>query len=91
MEAEGWYADPFGVHEARWFSDGRPTALVRDADTEGHDDPPSGTLSGSLTPIDDGGSPGPEGMRRADEADGTYDPDKGVRAVWDAYVQLPKK
>ena len=29
MSAEGWHEDPFAVHEARWFSDGRPTALVR--------------------------------------------------------------
>ena len=29
MNAEGWYVDPYGLHGARWFSDGTPTALVR--------------------------------------------------------------
>lgn len=31
MKAEGWYQDPYKIHEDRWFSDGSPTALVRDA------------------------------------------------------------
>ena len=30
MAAEGWYTDPFRLHEHRWFSDGTPTYLVRD-------------------------------------------------------------
>jgi hypothetical protein len=38
--AEGWYRDPFGTHEARWFSDGTATALVRDGEVEAHDPPP---------------------------------------------------
>ena len=29
-ELEGWCTDPFGLHEARWLSDGVPTKLVRD-------------------------------------------------------------
>ena len=28
MNAEGWYVDPFGAHEARWFSNGSPTLLA---------------------------------------------------------------
>jgi YD repeat-containing protein len=28
---EGWYEDPAGRHEYRWFSAGRPTDLVMDA------------------------------------------------------------
>jgi hypothetical protein len=40
MNAEGWYQDPFGAHEARWFSDGHPTPLVRDGSVESHDEPP---------------------------------------------------
>jgi hypothetical protein len=31
---EGWYLDPYGIHEQRWMSGGRPTRLVRDAGTE---------------------------------------------------------
>ena len=49
MAAEGWYDDPFEVHEHRWFSDGRPTALVRDAHVESSDPPPVATYDGMLT------------------------------------------
>jgi hypothetical protein len=35
--AEGWYKDPTGHHSERWFSDGTPTALVRDGQVEAHD------------------------------------------------------
>jgi len=42
---EGWYTDPFGRHEARWISSGRPTLLVRDGDVESHDDPPDEALA----------------------------------------------
>jgi hypothetical protein len=30
MKAQGWYRDPYLVHEDRYFSDGQPTKLVRD-------------------------------------------------------------
>jgi hypothetical protein len=40
---QGWHSDPFGVHEARYFSaDGQPTKLVRDRGLESYDEPPSG-------------------------------------------------
>jgi hypothetical protein len=40
---QGWQPDPFGVHEARYFSaDGQPTKLVRDRGVESYDEPPSG-------------------------------------------------
>ena len=29
-EEEGWFTDPFGRHEARWLSFGKPTKLVRE-------------------------------------------------------------
>jgi hypothetical protein len=38
--AQNWCPDPFGRHEARWFSNGIPTALVRDAGREAQDPPP---------------------------------------------------
>jgi hypothetical protein len=38
---QGWSADPFELHEVRYFSAGRPTKLVRDGDVESYDDPPS--------------------------------------------------
>jgi hypothetical protein len=38
--AQNWCADPFGRHQARWFSNGIPTALVRDQGVETQDPPP---------------------------------------------------
>ena len=38
--AQNWCPDPFGMHEARWFSNGIPTALVRDGADEAQDPPP---------------------------------------------------
>ena len=90
MEAEGWYVDPFGVHAARWFSDGQPTALVRDDDSEGHDRPPSSTYAGPLVPYDGNPGEGLEDLRRADSSDDTYDPRAGVQAAWDQFTRLPK-
>jgi hypothetical protein len=46
-EPQGWYEDPFRLHEARYFSAGRPTKLVRDGDVEGYDEPPGGGVPGS--------------------------------------------
>ena len=39
MTAVGWFDDPFGRHQLRWFSQGNPTSLVRDEDAESHDRP----------------------------------------------------
>ena len=35
---EGWCTDPFGRHEARWLSFGKPTKLVRDGGVETYDE-----------------------------------------------------
>lgn len=56
MLAEGWYRDPFGKHDDRWFSAGRPTKLVRDGGVESHDPPPEPEWSG---PLDDVPEPEP--------------------------------
>jgi hypothetical protein len=62
-EEEGWYTDPYGLHEARWMSMGKPTKLVRDGQLESYDDPPDSAPSlpaeriepppGSVTSADD--------------------------------------
>jgi hypothetical protein len=39
-ELQGWQPDPFGLHEMRYFSVGRPTKLVRDGRVEAYDEPP---------------------------------------------------
>jgi hypothetical protein len=38
---QGWHADPFGLHEMRYFSSGRPTKLVRDGTVDAYDEPPA--------------------------------------------------
>ncbi len=67
--AEGWYRDPYGIHQDRWFSAGTPTSLVRDGDAEGHDDPPGYPPAGPLEEIPDTGRFGEDDLRRADEAE----------------------
>jgi hypothetical protein len=52
VSAEGWYQDPFGVHEHRWMSQGRPTKLVRDGGTESYDLPPDLPLPRELVPAE---------------------------------------
>jgi hypothetical protein len=42
---QGWFVDPFGAHEFRYFSDGSPTRLVRDGGVESYDEPPAGALT----------------------------------------------
>jgi hypothetical protein len=81
MDAEGWYVDPYGVHEVRWFSDGSATALVRDGVVEAHDPPPDAPYEGPLveppeTVVDDGSD-----LRRADA--GTPPPD--LEDMWVAF------
>jgi hypothetical protein len=85
---EGWYTDPFARHEARWLSDGTPTTLIRDDGVEGHDEPPDGPFVQEAERIE----PAParsDTLRRADDAEraGDFDPEKLVRAAWDAFDQ----
>lgn len=51
-EVEGWYTDPFGRHEARWFSAGAPTKLVRDGTAESYDPPPDEPFAHQPEPIE---------------------------------------
>jgi hypothetical protein len=81
MEAEGWYRDPYRRHEARWFSDGTPTALVSDHGVESHDAPPDTPITEPLVPLaeneeEDGGA---DLLRSdAEPADRIFDPN----AAW---------
>ena len=38
-ELEGWYQDPFGLHDLRYYHAGRPTRLVRDGVHEFYEQP----------------------------------------------------
>jgi transpeptidase family protein len=41
MRVQGWHPDPYEIHDDRWFSDGKPTRLVRDQGIESYDEPPA--------------------------------------------------
>ncbi len=68
MRAEGWYLDPFEVHTDRWFSDGRPTDLVRDDGVESRDPPPSETFSGPLAEAAQAAPQDGSDLKRADDS-----------------------
>jgi hypothetical protein len=42
---DGWFQDPFAVHEARYISHGRATKLVRDGTSESYDPPPTESIT----------------------------------------------
>ena len=86
MTAEGWYVDPYGVHDARWFSDGKPTLLVRDGTVESHDPPPDAPYPGELRELDQESAADGQDLRRADAAESeTFDPDAMEEAVWNGF------
>ena len=89
MRAEGWYRDPYALHTDRWFSDGRPTDLVRDDGQESRDPPPAvpypePLVEAKVTESSDGS----DLMRADDEAAGeAYDPDLAAEAAMDSVAQ----
>jgi hypothetical protein len=81
-QAQGWYCDPYRRHEARWFSDGSPTALVRDHRVESKDPPPECSFTGRLEPV-----PETEGVLLHSHADrGHPRGGSSVNAVWGIFV-----
>ncbi len=63
---EGWFKDPYELHQDRWFSDGTPTQLVRDGAVESTDPPPGQPPRRPLISSDeDSGASGPEDTLRA--------------------------
>jgi hypothetical protein len=66
---EGWFTDPWGHHEARWFSLGKAADLVRDGGVEGHDPVPNTppTLTPAPIPHEAPGRVGAEDLKRADD------------------------
>ncbi len=88
-DAEGWYRDPYEVHEARWFSAGAPTSLVRDEHVESRDEPPDHPPAGPLVEIPVVEELTGDDVRRADEVEAggeAYDPDQAAEAALDASV-----
>ena len=75
MHAEGWYRDPYGLHGDRWFSDGRPTNLVRDQGIESRDEPPPGEPPLPLEPVAETEESDGRDLLRADDAEWESDYD----------------
>lgn len=75
--AQGWYGDPFRRHEARWFSDGNPTALVRDDGIASQDPPPQAWDADHLEPVSE-----QEGELLHAHAGG----ESAVNGIWDIFV-----
>jgi len=86
---EGWYTDPFDRHEARWFSAGTPSRLVRDGAEESYDPPPNEPFRHQPEPIQQAQPSDGNDVLRADAAEeGIFDQEKTARAVfdiWDIY------
>ena len=89
LAAQGWYVDPFGLHEHRYFSAGTPTRLVRDSGAESYDPPPDEPLPGPLVPVDEPEDAGDAtDLRRADDISSRpYDPARARRAALDVFDQ----
>lgn len=80
--AQGWYRDPYGLYQDRYFSQGTPTNLVRDDDGgESYDPPPDQPLPDvDLVPAEQPAGEEADGsdMLRAGEADYRYDHAKAL-------------
>lgn len=85
QQAEGWYRDPYQIHEDRWMSAGLPTKLVRDDGHESYDPPPDRLVpEGDLVPAEQAAGDATDGsdLRRADDASsGLYDPAEARRGA----------
>jgi hypothetical protein len=95
--AIGWYRDPYGVHEDRYFSQGFPTKLVRDGGVESYDPPPGRLLPDQLIPVPDDPADGPADgngtdLRRAGDADDQppYSARRARDAVLDLFDEFPQ-
>jgi curved DNA-binding protein CbpA len=83
--AQGWYRDPYGLHEDRYFSQGRPTKLVRDGERECFDLPPDQPLpEAELIPAGQPGGEAADGsdLLRVDQPSGRYNHDKALTEVF---------
>jgi hypothetical protein len=82
---QGWYRDPYGLHEDRYFSQGLPTKLVRDGERESYDLPPDRPLpEADLVPAEHPSGDRADGsdLLRADQADYRYDHDKALNEAF---------
>jgi len=83
--AQGWYRDPYRLHEDRYFSQGMPTKLVRDGQRESYDPPPDQPPpEADLVPAEQPGGETADGsdLLRADRPSGRYDHDKALNEAF---------
>jgi len=80
---EGWYIDPFQVHERRWFSEGTPTKLVSDGGVTSTDPAPDAPCPRPLVQIPDSEGLIPDRV----DLHGDADNDDGVTGAWEAFVE----
>jgi hypothetical protein len=84
-QAQGWYRDPYAIHEDRYLSAGMPTKLVRDGDQEAYDPPPDRPMPpGELVPVeasDNGVTDGSDLIRAGDRSD----PNRAKDAVFTVF------
>lgn len=87
MKAQGWYRDPYGVHDDRYFSDGHPTKLVRDGRVESYDLPPPRPPEVELVEVIHRPLTYGSDLRRADEKESrpsVYDRESWFWAILDS-------
>jgi hypothetical protein len=87
LKAQGWYRDPYIIHEDRYFSDGQPTKLVRDSGVEMYDPPPPGPLKAELVEVPENPACDGNDLRRADNlsaGSAKYDSRKAYWAAMDS-------
>jgi hypothetical protein len=91
MDEEGWFNDPYRRHEARWISQGTPTALVRDDGVESQDAPPDEPITVEMERAVAQVIPGDgSDLKRADDAEAQeFDPgaltdaaEEGIDSSW---------
>jgi hypothetical protein len=88
QDEEGWFSDPFGRHDARWLSDGKPTKLVRDGTVESYDDPPDEEPGEEPVRIEEPvGATGGADLLRAGENAGTGDLQSLTEQMEDAALE----
>ena len=89
-DEEGWYTDPYGRHEARWMSAGKPTRLVRDGTREGSDEPPDEAPTSAPMPVGWETAAHGEDLQRADEAerDEPSDPQRLTEEAWESFPHI---
>jgi len=87
---EGWYLDPFGAHEQRWFSAGHPSKLVRDNGVESYDPPPAGHAPRPLVPVATNERDSGDTLWRADDAERDTTASGSLARADDAERDVPR-